>query len=201
MQPQPVPGGFEKYSVSDASSGEYELNTTTGNRSARSPIGGLTHISPKYPFTEETARRTPVGGRRLPFVTSDFQFARATVNLSWSQIARNPTSVTGRFAPNIGSIVALELESQRRPDQKLPGFVALSTAFLVRSGYLPGRYAPFPATAAPVGILLMSVLTLMLDLIGVLGLNWKVGLSTAPFWGVALLHFVKGRKPTPSAPS
>ena len=72
--------------------------------------------------------------------------------LSWSQIARNPTSATGRIAPNIGSVAALELEPQRRPDQKLPGFVALSTAYLVRAGYLPGRFSPFVVSAAPGGL-------------------------------------------------
>lgn len=72
--------------------------------------------------------------------------------LSWSQIARNPTSASGKFAPNMGSVAALELESQRRPGQKLPGFVAFSTGYLVRSGYLSGRYAPFAVTASPGGL-------------------------------------------------
>jgi len=72
--------------------------------------------------------------------------------LTWSQIARNPTSATGRIAPNIGSVVAMELEPQRRPDQKLPGFVAFSPSYLVRGGYLPGRFGPFAVTASPGGL-------------------------------------------------
>src|SRR5262245_44281811 len=44
---------------------------------------------------------------------------------NWLQISRNPTSATGKIAPNIGSIVALELEKQRGTGQKLPGFLSL----------------------------------------------------------------------------
>src|SRR5215472_1494020 len=36
---------------------------------------------------------------------------------TWNQIARNPTGATGKIAPNIGSIVALEFESKRTPAQ------------------------------------------------------------------------------------
>src|SRR5262249_40822366 len=43
---------------------------------------------------------------------------------TWTQIARSPTSATGKIAPNLGSIVAYEFEQQRTAAQKLPGFVA-----------------------------------------------------------------------------
>src|SRR4029077_5664363 len=36
---------------------------------------------------------------------------------NWAQIARNPTSATGKIAPNIGTIAAFELEKQRLPNQ------------------------------------------------------------------------------------
>jgi hypothetical protein len=72
---------------------------------------------------------------------------------TWNQIARNPTSATGKIAPNIGSIVALEFEPMRQAGQKLPGFVALASGgSLVRQGYLPGRYSPFDINAAPNGL-------------------------------------------------
>ena len=72
---------------------------------------------------------------------------------NWNQIARNPTSATGKIAPNIGSIVALETEPQRRSNQKLPGFLSLSGGgSLAGNGYLPGRYAPFDVTPSPQGI-------------------------------------------------
>jgi hypothetical protein len=72
---------------------------------------------------------------------------------TWNQIARNPASATGRIAPNIGSVVALEFESKRTPGQKLPGFVSLASAGnLVRQGYLPGRYAPFDVNVGAGGL-------------------------------------------------
>src|SRR5437867_3553229 len=61
---------------------------------------------------------------------------------TWTQIARNPASATGKIAPNIGSVVALEFEPKRRRGQNLPGFLSLNnTGNLVRSGYLPGRFS------------------------------------------------------------
>ncbi|HEY8182718.1 MAG TPA: DUF1501 domain-containing protein [Thermoanaerobaculia bacterium] len=72
---------------------------------------------------------------------------------TWTQVARSPASATGKIAPNIGSVVALELEPRRTANQKLPGFVALnSTAGLARQGYLAGRYSPFDVTAAANGL-------------------------------------------------
>src|SRR6266704_1936812 len=72
---------------------------------------------------------------------------------NWNQIARNPTSATGKIAPNVGSVVALELESQRRSNQKLPGFVSLNGGgSLAGQGYFSGKYAPFDVTPAAGGI-------------------------------------------------
>src|SRR5437867_1867271 len=71
----------------------------------------------------------------------------------WNQIARNPASALGKIAPNIGSIVALETEPKRTRSQHLPGFLSMNTGGnLVRSGYLPGRYAPFDVNAAGGGL-------------------------------------------------
>lgn len=72
---------------------------------------------------------------------------------AWNQIARNPASATGKIAPNIGSVVALEFEPKRSRSQKLPGFVSLASAGnLVRNGYLPGQYAPFDVNVGPAGL-------------------------------------------------
>ncbi len=66
---------------------------------------------------------------------------------TWTQIARSPTSATGKIAPNLGSIVAYEFESQRTAAQKLPGFIALNGGgSLQGQGYFSGRYAPFDVT-------------------------------------------------------
>jgi hypothetical protein len=39
-----------KYIVSDLQAGEYTLNTTTGNRSARQPMNGVVNVAPRNPF-------------------------------------------------------------------------------------------------------------------------------------------------------
>ncbi|MFN0121377.1 MAG: DUF1501 domain-containing protein [Blastocatellia bacterium] len=71
----------------------------------------------------------------------------------WVQISRNPTSALGRIAPHIGSIMSLEMEKQRRDDQKLPGFISLNTGGNVNTaGYLSARYSPFDTTAAAAGL-------------------------------------------------
>ena len=69
---------------------------------------------------------------------------------TWVQIGRNPAAALGNIAPNIGSIVALEKASQRKPSDVLPTFLALNSDGAVGSGYLDATYAPFkydPSTA------------------------------------------------------
>ena len=121
------------------------------------------------PWTPKDFRPTTINGidfpeGLMPSIASQLNriaivrscFATALVHSllqTWTQVARSPASATGKIAPNIGSIVALELESKRLPNQKLPGFVALnSTGTLARQGYLPGRYSPFDVTAAANGL-------------------------------------------------
>lgn len=72
---------------------------------------------------------------------------------TWVQIARNPSSALGKIAPNLGSVVALEMEAKRQPNQKLPGFVSLNTGGgLIGKGYFNARYTPFDVTASPTGL-------------------------------------------------
>ncbi len=70
----------------------YSLNTTEGNRSARSPVDGISVVVPKYPFTlsstdlgqveEGEVRREALA----EYVTGDIQFARAIVNYVWEEL-------------------------------------------------------------------------------------------------------------------
>ena len=62
----------------------YALNTTTGNRPERQPIGDIRNVTAEYIFGARKPNagenpRTALGR----FVTEDFQFARATVNYMW----------------------------------------------------------------------------------------------------------------------
>src|SRR6185436_12172231 len=72
---------------------------------------------------------------------------------NWAQIARNPTSASGKIAPNMGAVVALETEKQRAPNQKLPGFVSFNGGgSLAGSGYFSGKYAPFDVSPSANGL-------------------------------------------------
>ena len=71
---------------------------------------------------------------------------------TWAQIGRNPAAVLGNVAPNIGSIVAIEKEGDRVPNQVFPTFLALNSGGGVGSGYLPASYAPFRVQPSSAGI-------------------------------------------------
>ena len=67
--------------------GDYALNTTTGNRSPRQPVGSAGIITPEYPFGEGGKPRAGEDYRvaLARIVTADKQFARATVNYIWKE--------------------------------------------------------------------------------------------------------------------
>jgi hypothetical protein len=65
--------------------GDYPLNTTTGNRPPRQPIGTVKTISPAYIFTGEKPQAGENYRAALArMITADPQFARATVNYMWA---------------------------------------------------------------------------------------------------------------------
>lgn len=70
----------------------------------------------------------------------------------WSQIGRNPAAAMGDIAPNIGSIVAIEKESERLPNQVFPAFLALNSNQAIGAGYLAASYAPFKTTPGAGGL-------------------------------------------------
>src|SRR5712692_6061836 len=45
----------------------------------------------------------------------------------WTQIGRNPAAALGDIAPNIGSVVAIEKDKERRAGQVFPTFLALNS--------------------------------------------------------------------------
>ena len=71
---------------------------------------------------------------------------------TWTQIGRNPAAALGNIAPNIGSVVAIEKDKERKPGQVFPTFVALNSAGAAGGGYLPAAYAPFKVVPATAGI-------------------------------------------------
>jgi hypothetical protein len=76
---------YNYYSL-DKYTTDYALNTTTGNRPSRQPIGTLKTVTPNYLF----GGGAPSSGEDYRaalarYVTKDFQFARAAVNYQWAQ--------------------------------------------------------------------------------------------------------------------
>jgi hypothetical protein len=97
---------------------------------------------------------------KLANLTADFAVVRSarahavvhTLCQTWVQIGRNPVAALGNIAPNIGSIVAIEKEKERKPSQIFPTFLALNSDNAVGPGYLPAAYAPFKVNANSGGI-------------------------------------------------
>ena len=74
------------------------------------------------------------------------------IGRAWMQIGRNPNAKEAGIAPHIGSIIALEKESERLPGQVFPGFIALNAEGAHGPGYFSGRYAPFKVSATKDGL-------------------------------------------------
>ncbi len=75
------------YVITESPTGTYQLNTTSGNKTARAPIGTQTTVSPAFLMTGETPRAGEAWrdayGRIL---TANPQFALAAVNYLWQQM-------------------------------------------------------------------------------------------------------------------
>lgn len=78
----------QKHMINEATTGEYDLNTTTGNRSSRLPIGSQRNVQPKYMFGSRGGVATGEDRRTAlaRYITADPQFARATVNYLWEEL-------------------------------------------------------------------------------------------------------------------
>ncbi len=89
---------------------------------------------------------------KIAIVRSGLSWARAhPLAQSWMQIGRNPTSVTGRIAPHIGSVVAIEKEPERIEGQSFPTFIAFGGR-IPGGGYFPVEYGPFRTVANADGL-------------------------------------------------
>lgn len=74
------------------------------------------------------------------------------IGRAWLQVGRNPNAKEATIAPHIGSIVGLEKEAERQPNQVFPSFIALNSDGANGQGYLSGRYAPFKVTPTTAGL-------------------------------------------------
>jgi hypothetical protein len=103
-------------------------------------------------FPQALMPKTAEQLNRLAIVRSGLSWAAVhSLAQTWVQIARNPGGATGRIAPHIGAVVALEAQAARSTNDILPGFVSLSQV-MAGSGYLPAQYAPFGVTPSQNGL-------------------------------------------------
>ncbi|MFN7947270.1 MAG: DUF1553 domain-containing protein [Blastocatellia bacterium] len=78
---------YAKYLVSENNAGEYQLNTTTGNRQPREPVNGVSTVAPRFILNGAGASAGETRRQAIArLVTSDKQFARAAVNYIWEKI-------------------------------------------------------------------------------------------------------------------
>jgi hypothetical protein len=83
----PSGGRYSKYMINELATGEYNLNTTSGNRQARQPINGVNNAQPRFIFGGGGLNAGE--NRRQAFarlLTAEKQFARATVNYIWEKM-------------------------------------------------------------------------------------------------------------------
>src|SRR5438876_107494 len=72
------------WNVLDSGRTDYQLNTTTGNRPPRQPVGTAKTMAPAYFFTGDTPKAGENYRAALArALTTDFQFSRAAVNYLW----------------------------------------------------------------------------------------------------------------------
>src|SRR5437773_1924886 len=72
-----------------------------------------------------------------------------SLSQTWVQIGRNPAAALGNIAPNIGSVVAIEKDSERQTGQVFPTFLALNANNQAGPGYFSAKYAPFKLNPNP----------------------------------------------------
>ena len=90
---------------------------------------------------------------KMAIIRSGFAWALAHgLAQTWLQIGRNPVSATGGVAPHVGSVVGLEKDPERRPDQILPTFIALNAANAPGAGYFPVSFGPFKTQPSAGGL-------------------------------------------------
>ncbi len=122
-------------------------------------VSGVTPAS----FNPDTINGTLFPTGLLPKLAThlgDFALVRSmqshalvhSLSQTWVQIGRNPTAALGNIAPNVGSVVAIEKDKERKPSQIFPTFLALNSGGGVGPGYLPASYGPFKVQPAAAGI-------------------------------------------------
>ncbi len=76
---------YQSWEVTDATSGQYDLNTTFGNRPNRAPVGTVRNLTPEY-RTGAVPADGDWRGAFANFLVSDRMFSRNLANRIWKQV-------------------------------------------------------------------------------------------------------------------
>ncbi len=148
----------------NASKTDYNLNTLTGNRPPRQPVGSIKTISPTYIFTGETPKAGEGYRQALArMVTSDMQFARAAVNYVWAAFfgmgivdppdqfdparldPNNPPPAPWTLQPSnpdLLNALAEDFVASNYDLKHLMRLIATSNAYQLESQYDPAKWNP-----------------------------------------------------------
>jgi uncharacterized protein DUF1549/uncharacterized protein DUF1553 len=78
---------LQKWDVEDNTTGTYQLNTTSGNKTPRQPVNGQSTAPPAFMLTGEGPQPSEAWRDALGrILTANPQFARATVNYLWKEM-------------------------------------------------------------------------------------------------------------------
>jgi hypothetical protein len=167
---QTLAQNYQKYNISENATGEYLLNTNSGNRQTRAPINGRNFVEPKYMFTGGGVNSGENRREALSrMVIEDRQFARAAVNYLWEEmmiealVSPSNTFDLARLDPNaqmpdgwtlqpanaeLLEALADEFRNNDHNIRYLIGLIAKSSAYQLSSKY-PGtwkiEYVPYYA--------------------------------------------------------
>ena len=78
--------GSRSWTISDVQRGNYNLNTTAGNRKPRQPVDGSNQVMPRYIFSNVQATGGTYREMFAGNLIADRQFARATLNYLWKEM-------------------------------------------------------------------------------------------------------------------
>ncbi|QQS48272.1 MAG: DUF1549 domain-containing protein [Acidobacteriota bacterium] len=126
---------YGAYTVTENATGEYQLNTNSGNRQTRAPINGRNFVDPKYLFgggvNQGESRRAALARQ----ITADPQFARAIVNYLWEEMMVEAlVSPSDSFDLNRLN-AEQELPEGWAPQPANPQLLEALTAEIISNGY------------------------------------------------------------------
>ncbi len=145
---------LSKFDIQDSlPNGQYQLNTTSGNKSPRVPVNGQSTVPPAFLLTGESPRSgEPWRDALGRILTANPQFARATVNYLWKEMfAMGIVEPVNNFDlsklevqpthPNLLTSLANEFVADRYDLRAILKTTAMSNAYQLSTQYTSGNWS------------------------------------------------------------